>query len=79
MIDPGIFLLVLGLASVGYGGWLVFTAPARERQQARNVELRAAARGDLTPPDRWVTATGFRLLGSLAVVCGALLALTGQL
>ncbi|KUH40642.1 MULTISPECIES: hypothetical protein [Streptomyces] len=72
-----VFLLVFGLAASGAGSWVACdirgAASALERYQRRSVELRA--RGALDPPDRWVSAAGFRWLGAVTCVCGLLLAL----
>ncbi|MFD3535998.1 hypothetical protein [Streptomyces sp. NPDC058664] len=41
-----------------------------ERWHLSNLELRAHARGDLGPPDRVATATGFRVAGGLMSLLG---------
>jgi hypothetical protein len=74
-----ILLLILGLAATTSGGWVALNirgaAVSLERAQGRNVELRAHAQGRLAPPDRWMTAVGFRWLGAIVGLGGILLAL----
>ncbi|MEU8889317.1 hypothetical protein [Streptomyces sp. NPDC048442] len=78
-MDAHLFVLVLGLAALAYGAWLALTAPARERQAVSNLELRAAARCEMASPGPLQTTTGFRVLGTIAAVGGAVLALLSRL
>ena len=76
-----VFLLLLGLTAAVGGGWVACdvreASKALERYQERNHELRAAAVGDFTPPAKWITALGYRVLGGFICVCGLVLALGG--
>lgn len=74
-----VLLLVLGVTATLAGGWVAFdvrgAAGSLERWQERNHELRARATGSFAPPDRWITATGYRLMGALVSLCGLVLLL----
>jgi hypothetical protein len=78
-----VFLLLLGLPAVVAGGWVALdirgASAAMERHQARNHALRTAAVGDFTPPTRWITAVGFRVVGGAVCLGGLILALAGLL
>ncbi|MGD1219741.1 MULTISPECIES: hypothetical protein [Streptomyces] len=76
-----LFLMVLGITAMTGGGWLAFdirgASAAMEAYQQRNHELRAAAAGTFDPPDKWITARGFRAVGAVVGLCGVFLALAG--
>ncbi|MFD9484179.1 hypothetical protein [Streptomyces sp. NPDC059991] len=60
----GVVLLLMGLAGVVIGLRVAFdvrgAAVQLERKMEANYALRAQAQGHLNPPDRWVSATGWR-------------------
>jgi hypothetical protein len=64
------------------GGWVAFVpgvAASLERKQQLNHELRTAAVGDFTPPDKWITARGYRVGATGIFLCGVVLILAGVL
>jgi hypothetical protein len=76
-----VFLLLFGLTAAVGGGWVACdvrgASKSLERFQERNHELRTAAVGNFTPPAKWITALGYRVLGGAICVCGLVLALGG--
>jgi len=76
-----LFLMLLGLTALMGGGWVAFdvrgASAALEAYQERNHELRAAAAGNFTPPDKWINALGYRVLGGVISLCGVILTLAG--
>ncbi|MEU1198540.1 hypothetical protein ABZ446_20170 [Streptomyces sp. NPDC005813] len=76
-----LFLMVFGVTAMTGGGWVAFdvrgASAALEAHQQRNHELRAAAAGTFDPPDKWITARGFRVVGAVVGLCGVILVLAG--
>ncbi|WP_330306768.1 MULTISPECIES: hypothetical protein [unclassified Streptomyces] len=76
-----LFLLLFGLSAVMSGGWVAFdirgSSAALEAYQERNHELRTTAVGNFTPPDKWITALGYRVLGGSIALAGVFLTLVG--
>ncbi|MCT9081706.1 hypothetical protein [Streptomyces fulvoviolaceus] len=73
--------IVLGLAVLVSGGWVALdirsAAAAIERWQERNHELRMTTVGDFTPSQKWITATGFRVVAGGVCLVGLILILMG--
>ena len=77
-----VFLLLLGLAGAAVGGWVAFVpgvSASLERKAALNHELRTAAVGDFTPPDKWISARGYRVGAAGIFLCGLVLIMAGVL
>lgn len=76
-----LFLMLFGGTATAGGGWVAFdirgASAALEAYQERNHELRTAAVGNFTPPDKWITARGYRVLGAAIGLAGVILTLAG--
>jgi hypothetical protein len=59
------FFLAAGVTGLCFALNVKDCAVRLEQRQLRNIELRAHARGDLGPPDRFATAFGIRVAGGL--------------